>query len=182
MLAGEFETLSQQLTAPLPPGYRSEMGLAAGAWVRELGTRLERGMLLLVDYGYPAPEYYHPQRSMGTLRCHYRHRAHDDPFLWPGLQDISVHVDFSRVAAAGRGAGLEVVGFTSQAAFLMGSGLLELAAGVPPGTPEYARLTHEIKRLTLPGEMGEAVKVVALGRGDLPALSGFSERDWRSRL
>ena len=105
-----------------------EVGLAAAAWVAEWGRRLDRGALLLLDYGLSRRELYHPQRNGGTLRCHYRHRAHDDPFWWPGLSDITSHIDFTAMAEAGFGAGLEVLGYTSQASFLINCGIGELLA------------------------------------------------------
>lgn len=138
--------------------------------------------MLLFDYGYARAEYYHPQRSSGTLRCFQRHRAHDDALILTGLQDISVHVDFTALAEAALAAGLEVAGYTTQAEFLLASGLLEACRGVDPVSRRHLELTAQIKRLTLPGEMGEAIKVLALARGYEGALTGFSGRDLRGRL
>ena len=107
----------------------SEIGLAARSWVAEWGRRLELGALLLIDYGLPRHEYYYPGRNRGTLRCHYRHRAHDNPFWWPGLCDITAHVDFTAIAEAGHGAGLDVLGYTTQANFLINCGLGHLPGG-----------------------------------------------------
>ena len=174
--------------SPVSLTYTSEIGLAADAWIAELAGRLEQGAMLLFDYGYARHEYYHSQRRAGTLRCHYRHRAFDDPLWMPGLCDISAHVDFTGIARAGANAGLTVAGFTSQADFLLGSGLLDEAAGLSPGTAQFAELTAQIKRLTLPGEMGEAVKAMLLtrglapGPGDAPMLPGFASRDRRGSL
>jgi SAM-dependent MidA family methyltransferase len=167
----------------LPTGYESEVGLAAEGWVRSVADILAHGMLLLVDYGFPRAEYYHPDRAGGTLMCHYRHRAHADPFTHVGLQDITAHVDFTAMARAGTGAGLDLLGYTSQALFLLGCGLDEIAATLPEGD-NRARLavTNEIKKLTLPQEMGELFKVIALGRGLDLACCGFAVQDRRARL
>jgi len=168
----------------LHDGYTSEVGLVQRAWVRSIAGALAAGALLLVDYGYPRREYYHPERDRGTLACFYRHRVHDDPLALPGIQDISAHVDFTAIAEAGAEAGLELAGYTTQAAFLLDCGLLELAAAVPASDPGYPALTARIKRLTLPGEMGELVKVMALTRGlaATGALRGFATLDRRGRL
>ncbi len=161
-----------------PADYVSEVSLAAPALVRTLGGLLEHGVLLFVDYGFPAAEYYHPQRAAGTLMCHYRHRAHDDPFLWPGLQDITAHVDFTAAARAAREAGLEVLGYASQARFLLNCGLLELLATVPAeDAARYLPLAMEAHKLLSPAEMGELFKVLALGRGLSAPLLGFAAGD-----
>jgi len=104
----------------LVPGYVSEIGLAAQAWVRSIGERVAAGVLLFIDYGFPRAEFYHPDRATGTLMCHYRHRAHTDPLILPGLQDITAHVDFTAITQAGTDIGLDLLGYTSQAAFLLG--------------------------------------------------------------
>ena len=140
----------QHATAALPVAapYTGEVALAAGAWVAEWGRRLVKGALILIDYGLPRREYYHPQRSGGTLRCHYRHRAHDNPFWWPGLSDITTHVDFTAIAEAAHAAGLDVMGYTAQASFLMNCGIGELltarqaAGGHARPAPADARRTH----------------------------------------
>jgi SAM-dependent MidA family methyltransferase len=171
----------------LPEGYVLEYAPAREAWLATLAERLERGVVLLLDYGYGRAEYYHPQRTDGTLRCHFRHRAHDDPLILPGLQDISVHVEFTAMVEAAVAAGLELGGYTTQAEFLLATGLLESCADLAPGRARLGELTAEIKRLTLPGEMGEAIKVLALAR-DYPRmsnghmLSGFAARDQSARL
>ncbi len=176
--------LAQRVEAlALAPGYVSEINLAAEAWIASVASILERGVLLLIDYGFPQHEYYHPQRNEGTLMCHYRHRAHGDPLIRVGLQDITAHVDFTAMAQAAVDAGLEVLGYTSQAAFLLASGLDELMAqSNPDDARAHLALTAEAKKLTLPSEMGELFKVLALGRGvDLP-LRGFTLDDRRGRL
>jgi len=164
-------------------GYASEINLRLGPWVMALSETLEAGAVLLIDYGYPRSEYYHPQRSMGTLMCHYRHRAHSDPFRLVGLQDITAHVDFSAVADAARAVDLAVGGYTTQAFFLLGCGLDRLAADSDPGDPQaHLRLMQEVRRLTLPTQMGESFKVIGLTRGLAAPLIGFGLRDLRDRL
>ena len=164
-------------------GYISEINLAAPAWVQTVAAAIESGMLLLVDYGYPRHELYHAERARGVLLCHYRHHAHDDPFLYPGLQDITAHVDFTALAEAGHAAGLQVAGYTTQANFLLGCGLTDLAAVVPAHeTRQHIQLAEQIKRLTLPGEMGETFKALALTRDFSKPLLGFKLRDLRDRL
>lgn len=175
------ETLGE-LLAPLPDRYRGELAPARAAWVRAAASRLAAGALLLFDYGYPRRELYHPQRVDGTLACHYRHRVHGDPFLWPGLTDLSVHVDFTAVAEAGAEAGLDVAGFTTQAHFLLDAGLLEGLDDPALDERARARLTGQIHRLTLPAEMGEAVKVMALARRLPEPPGGFRGRDMIHRL
>jgi SAM-dependent MidA family methyltransferase len=168
----------------LPEGYTSEVNLPAEAWMRSVAEVLQAGVVLLIDYGFPRPEFYHPQRRQGTLMCHYRHRAHDNPLILAGLQDITAHVDFTAVAEAGHDAGLSVLGYTSQAMFLLACGLTEIA--VAPDSPAdirtQARRTHEINQLTSPAEMGELFKVMALGRGVAAPLLGFTLQDRRGRL
>lgn len=167
----------------LKPGYISEINLAAPAWVQTVAAAIESGMLLLIDYGYPRHELYHTERARGVLLCHYRHHAHGDPFLYPGLQDITAHVDFTALAEAGHAAGLQVAGYTTQANFLLGCGLTDLAAAVPAHeTRQRIQLAEQIKRLTLPGEMGETFKALALTRDFSKPLLGFKLRDLRDRL
>jgi len=164
-----------------PEGYESEVNLAAEDWVKSLATVLERGMVLLFDYGFPRHEYYHPQRSGGTLMCHYRHRAHGNALILPGLQDLTAHVDFTAVAETALVSGLDVLGFSNQANFLLGSGMMELVQGVED-MREQLTLAAQLKRLMMPGEMGELFKVMALGRGLDDAGPGFAVRDERYRL
>ena len=156
--------------------YESEVALAARAWVAEWGRRLQAGALLLIDYGLPRHEFYHPQRRHGTLRCHYRHRVHDDPFWFPGLCDITAHVDFTAIAEAGHDAGLRVLGYTAQAHFLINCGIGELLAAKTDG-PDQARARGAVNLLLSPNEMGELFKVIALGRGLQQPLLGFSRGD-----
>jgi SAM-dependent MidA family methyltransferase len=167
----------------LPPGYESEIGLAAEGWVRSLADVLEHGVLLLIDYGFPRGEFYHPQRAQGTLMCHYRHRAHTDPLILVGLQDITAHVDFSAIAQAGAEAGLAPLGYASQSMFLLGCGLEEVMADMPVADARaQLTLAAEVKKLTLPHEMGELFKAIALGRGIETPLRGFRFQDRRAAL
>ena len=164
-------------------GYISEINMRLSPWIAELANMLGRGVALLVDYGYPGHEYYHPDRTEGTMLCHYRHRVHGDPFLYPGLQDMTAAVNFTAVAEAADQAGLEVVGFANQAAFLLSCGLPEiLERGGHGGDEAQIRLAQEVKVLTLPTEMGERCKVMALGKGYAGPMRGFSLRDERHRL
>ncbi|ADE13250.1 protein of unknown function DUF185 [Nitrosococcus halophilus Nc 4] len=163
--------------------YESEVNLAMENWVAEIAHRLQQGMLLIIDYGFPRQEYYHPDRTTGTLMCHYRHRAHPDPLILPGLQDITAHVDFTALAEAGHNSGLRVAGYCSQTDFLLACGLDELAAAeIAAGGYHALEISNQIKRLTLPSEMGELFKILALTRGIDPPLLGFSLRDRRTRL
>ena len=167
-----------QIEAP----YLSELSIAAPALIRTLAGALDHGVLMCVDYGFGRREYYHPQRNSGTLMCHYRHRAHDDPFFFPGLQDITAHVDFSSVAEAGIEAGLQLIGYTTQAQFLINCGIAELLARTPADNiAAYLPLAAGVQKLVSPAEMGELFKVIALGRGIQPPLAGFKTGD-KSRL
>ncbi len=167
----------------LPAHYTSEINLHAEAWVGSVADSLTEGVVLLVDYGFPRAEFYHPQRAGGTLMCHYHHRAHTDPLIGVGLQDITAHVDFTAIAEAGCAAGLKLLGYTSQASFLLDCDLEKiLSASDPNDVRAHLALTQQVKKLTLPQEMGELVKVVALGRGLDKPLAGFRQQDRRARL
>ena len=167
----------------LAPGYVSEINLAADALIASLANALERGLILMVDYGFGQAEYYHPQRHMGTLRAHYRHHALDDPFYLPGLADLTAHVDFSAVARAGMAAGLELAGYTSQANFLLNSGLTELLMQTPPvDAAAWLPQANAVQRLVSPAEMGELFKVIGFVRGGFAPLAGFARGDRRHGL
>ena len=166
----------------LPPGYESEISLAVRAWAAEWGHRLVKGALLLIDYGFPRREFYHQQRGRGTLMCHYRHHAHPDPFYLPGLQDVTVHVDFTSVIAAAHAQGLELLGYTSQGQFLLNCGILDLLAEIPAGSKEYLRAAGAANTLLMPHEMGELFKVIVIGRDVAPTLCGFVSGDQSRRL
>jgi SAM-dependent MidA family methyltransferase len=164
-------------------GYESEINPAAEAWVASVAGLLDAGAMILVDYGFPRHEYYHPDRSGGTLMCHYRHHAHADPLVLAGLQDITAHVEFTAVAEAAHDAGLAVLGYTNQAAFLLGNGLADFAARSDVNdTRAHLEMTAQIKKLTLPSEMGELFKVMVLGKGVDGPLRGFATLDLRNRL
>jgi SAM-dependent MidA family methyltransferase len=193
----EVERTLDGLGAALPDGYCGEIAPRVDAWVQSLAERLERGVVILVDYGLPRPHYYHPQRLDGTLRCHFRQHAHHDPFLHPGLSDITAWVDFTRVAEAADAAGLAVAGFATQAAWLLALGVESLAAetlpealddgvggGAAAGAVPVRHLAamQGLKRLLLPGEMGEAVKVMVLTRGWDAPLRGLRLQDLRDSL
>jgi SAM-dependent MidA family methyltransferase len=171
---GALRTRAQRLS--VPPPYLSEINLRASALVDALARRLRRGALLFIDYGFGRSEYYHPQRNRGTLMCHYRHRAHDDPFFLPGLQDITAHVDFTAVAEAGVACGLQLMGYATQARFLIQLGITDLLEGMQPGTRDYFRQAAAAQKLLSPAEMGELFKVIALGRSVSP-LAGFAAGD-----
>jgi SAM-dependent MidA family methyltransferase len=167
----------------LAPGYLSEINLAADALIAALAGCLDRGLILMIDYGFGQAEYYHPQRHMGTLRAHYRHHALDDPFYLPGLCDLTAHVDFSAVLRAGMAAGLELAGYTSQAGFLLNSGLAELLMQTPPDdAAAYLPQANAVQRLVSPAEMGELFKVIGLSKGGIAPLAGFARGDRRHAL
>lgn len=182
-LAGRIADIGTALGVPLPPGYVSEVNFSAEDWVRTVAEHISAGLVLLIDYGFPRREFYHAQRHRGTLMCHFRHRAHDDPLHLVGLQDITTHVDFTAIAEAGAASGLDVAGYTTQAHFLFGSGLALLAQETDPAdTVRQLTVSNQVKRLTLPQEMGELFKVIGLERGVDARLPGFALRDLRDRL
>lgn len=163
--------------------YISEVNLYADDWIRSIADILEAGAVLLVDYGYSAREYYHPQRSMGTLMCHYQHHRHDDPFYLPGIQDITAHVNFTGIAQAAHQSGFKIDGYTTQAHFLMAGGLVELTRDLDPDDVlHFSETARQIKMLTLPEEMGELFKVILLTKGKTLSLPAFQMQDFRQRL
>jgi len=187
-LSGDTAAISNlnQRIAPLltefDSAYTAELCLTMDAWLVSLAQCLEHALVLLIDYGSARAEYYHPQRVHGSLRCHYRHHAHDDPFIYPGLQDITAHVDFTAVAEMAVDNQLEVLGYTSQAYFLMSCGLADMVDMEEVSDIERIELAQQVRRLTMPGEMGETFKVIALGRNCYTDLMGFSLRDMRGNL
>jgi len=173
---GGLREEARKIRVPLP--YESEIGLAARAWMRTLCEHLEHGLILVVDYGFPRGEYYHPQRATGTLMCHHRHTAHADPFARPGDEDITAHVDFSALAGAARAAGADVLGFATQAQFLVNCGITEvLGEANAENALVYAPIAAQAQKLLSPAEMGELFKVLAVGRGITAPLLGFSRGD-----
>lgn len=171
---------ASSLGVEVPPSgrYESEIGLASRAWMSSLAAMLGNGAIIIVDYGFPQREYYHPQRSMGTLMCHYRHRSHGDVFLHPGLQDVTAHVDFTALANAACDEGLAVLGYSTQATFLANCGITEvLSAYDPADARHYAPRAAEAQMLLSPAEMGELFKVLVAGRGIHEPLIGFVPGD-----
>ena len=182
-LSRQIASLEGRLGRRLPDGYRSEVSRLMPSWMRRVAAALNRGAVFILDYGLTEAEYFHPQRDQGTLICHFRHRAHDDPFLFPGLQDISAWVDFSACARAARQAGLTVAGFTTQGQFLVEAGTWR-QAGTRQESAELAAAglaaAQALKTLVLPGEMGERFKLLVLSRG-MP-VEPPPGRDFRARL
>ena len=170
-------------TSQLPDGYVTEVCPDGRGLVASLANMLQQGLILLVDYGFSAREYYHPQRSQGTLMCHFQHYAHDDPFVYPGLQDITAHVNFTAMAETGLVHGLSCAGYTSQAQFLMNCGILQMLETISPeDSARYLPMVSAVQKLLSPAEMGELFKVVALSKGlELP-LVGFTNGDKRHQL
>ncbi|MBA4142527.1 MAG: SAM-dependent methyltransferase [Nitrosospira sp.] len=188
LVEGELFAATLELNARINSGaahgdtYVTEIGLAAQRFIFSLGNILQHGAIILIDYGFGRDEYYHPQRSRGTLMCHYRHHAHDDPFYLPGLQDITSHVDFSAVTERATRAGLKLLGYTTQANFLINCGITGILAQTPAeNAKDYLPLANQVQKLVSPAEMGELFKVIGFGKYvDLP-LIGFARGD-KSRL
>ena len=182
-LVSAVQHLEKDIGQPFAQGYRSEIQPHLGAWLKSLTGGLQRGLALFIDYGYPRSEFYSAERTDGTLMCHYRQRAHDDVFFWPGLQDITSWVDFTALAEAADACGLDVEGYTSQAMFLVGCGLDRLLAEKMEASEDGGLAVNaEVRQLTLPGMMGERFQVMGLGRGLEQPLRGFSPLDLRYRL
>jgi SAM-dependent MidA family methyltransferase len=182
-LRGAVRAIEADIGAALPHGYTSEVNLGLGAWLQSVLAALSQGVAILIDYGLPRREYYSAERGQGTLLCHFRQRYHDAPFLHPGLHDIGAWVDFTAVALAARDAGAEVAGYTTQAHFLIGNRLAEFVADVADlDLVQRLNLSRQAMLLTLPGEMGERFKVIALSRGYDAPLRGFGVRDLRHTL
>ena len=177
-LSQRIASLEARLGRHLPQGYRSEVSRRLPSWMRRIAAALDRGAAFILDYGLTESEYYHPQRANGTMICHSRHRAHDNPFLSPGLQDISAWVDFSACARAAREAGLTIAGFTTQGQFLV-EGVTMPEARILQETADPAA-AQALKTLVLPGEMGERFKLLVLSRG--MSVEPPPGRDFRARL
>jgi SAM-dependent MidA family methyltransferase len=171
--------------SPWPARYESELCLLLQPWLIEVTATMQRGVAMFIDYGLPRNEYYHPDRTQGTLHCHYQQQAHDDPFAHPGLEDITAWVDFTRVAEAADAAGLEVLGYATQAAMLLGLGIETLVANAADDVTRIRRAS-EARQLLLPTGMGETFKAMALGRSypaqEGASLAAFSVQDLRDRL
>lgn len=189
---GALFEVARELNPSIDPGsgdashdlgnYVSEISLATRGFMRALAHILQQGAVVLIDYGFGRSEYYHPQRNRGTVMCHYRHHAHDDPFYLPGLQDITSHVDFSAIAEAATDAGLELLGYTTQANFLINCGITEILARTSAeNVMDYLPLANQLQKLASPAEMGELFKVIALGKNIRQPLVGFARGD-KSRM
>jgi SAM-dependent MidA family methyltransferase len=182
-LMARVTDIEAELGIELAAGYVSEINFAAEDWLKSIAERLQQGVIVLIDYGFPRHEYYHAQRNQGTLMCHYRHCTHPDAFVYPGLQDITAHVDFTAMADAALEANLKVIGYTNQVSFLVGAGLLELAAlNDESDVKKQMETASQIKKLTLPHEMGELFKVIGFGKGCDVSLPAFEFRDMRDSL
>jgi SAM-dependent MidA family methyltransferase len=184
LMKGELLAAACELNFQIDPGsdYISEINLDARRFMLSLGDVLRRGVILLIDYGFGREEYYHAERNRGTLMCHYRHRVHDNPFYLPGLQDITSHVDFSAVADASKNAGLELLGYTNQAYFLINCGITGILAQTPAeNAKDYLPLANQVQKLVSPAEMGELFKVIAFGKNIRQPPSGFISGD-KSRM
>lgn len=169
------------LDIAFPENYESEINLSLESWLRALNECLEKGAMLFIDYGYPRREYYHPDRSMGTLMCYFRHRRHSNPLIYPGIQDITAHVDFTAIAEAASHHQLNVAGFTHQASFLMNCGITDYLNDIDNDI-EHFQLTQQIKKLVMPNEMGELFKVIALTKNHETTLLGFTHNNQLARL
>jgi SAM-dependent MidA family methyltransferase len=180
-LKEEVARIHGELESPWPECYESEVCARVGPWIAALTATLEQGLALFIDYGLPRREYYHPSRSSGTLRCHFRQLAHEDPFRHPGLEDITAWVDFTRVAEAAEVAGLDVLGYTTQAGLLLSLGLEKQVAQGPVEATRLRRAS-QARQLVMPTEMGETFKAIALGRGIDQPLLGFALQDLMERL
>ena len=181
LLRRQIEHLQKEYLGSIP--YSSEINLLITPWIAAISTLLKQGLILLIDYGFPRQEYYHPDRNQGTLMCHYRHRAHSDPFLFVGLQDITCHVDFTTIAEAAQSCGLTLSGYTNQASFLIGSGLADiLQTNQYHSELEQFNANQQVKLLTSPSEMGELFKVMSLTRQLDHSLLGFSFQNKLHRL
>ena len=171
----------RKLTTQLQPPYTSEFSLAIPSWINTMANLLSKGIILLLDYGFPEKEYYHPQRNQGTLMCHYQHQAHGDPLLHIGQQDITSHVNFTQVANTAVAAGLNVAGFTNQGYFLTNLQVAEKAQAIKDEIIRYNQM-QQVKQLILPSEMGELFKVIALSKNYNDPLRGFAFGDQCHRL
>ncbi len=182
-LKSEMQVMFNVLREPLATPYITEINCNIKPWLNSLNDVLEEGLILISDYGYPRLEYFHPQRCEGTLICHYRHHAHDDPFLYPGLQDITASVDFTTVAETAVDSGLHVSGFTTQAHFLIACGLDQFVSEYKTeDVVERSKMTRQVSKLTMPGEMGEKFKFIGLSKKLDIQLCGFGFIDQRSHL
>lgn len=182
-LLDKIKMIEQRSEISFSEGYCSEINLSVKGWLAALENKIDNLVIFLIDYGYNEKEYFHPDRTSGTLMCYYQHRAHEDFFWWPGLQDITAFVNFTDVAYCAVDLGLDVAGYSTLAAFLLASGLSELhESQVTDDVQQQIKLSQQIKTLILPSEMGERFKVMALTKNYNEPLKGFSMQDLRNRL
>lgn len=178
-----IKDIEDELGQELDSGYLSEVNFAAEDWIKSISEKLQSGIVVLIDYGFPRHEYYHEQRTQGTIMCHYQHRTHPDVFVYPGLQDITAHVDFTAMADAALESEMQVIGYTNQASFLMGAGLMELATeDNNKQLIKELEIASQLKKLTLPHEMGELFKVIGFSKNCDAVLPAFRFRDLRESL
>ncbi|MFZ9934135.1 MAG: class I SAM-dependent methyltransferase [Arenimonas sp.] len=183
LVSGAVRHLERYLQREFEEGYCSEVLPQLPYWIQAVAGTMRRGAMLFIDYGYARGEYYVPERDDGTLICHYRHRAHGDYFVWPGLQDLTASVDFTALAEAGTSAGFQLAGYCSQSSFLLANGLAEYIAGYESGMDEVARYRESqmVKKLILPGEMGERFQFMGFARG-VDFSAAFAQGDLSYRL
>ncbi|PZU29117.1 SAM-dependent methyltransferase [uncultured Stenotrophomonas sp.] len=182
LMLGAVRHVERYLERPFAHGYRSEVLPQLPYWIQAVAGGMQRGAMLFVDYGYSRSEFYQHDRNDGTMRAFYRHRVHNDVFLWPGLQDITASVDFTALAEAGTNAGFELAGYSNQANFLLGNGITDLLLQAEERTDEVGqlRLRDQLKRLTLPTEMGERFQVMGFSRDvDMSAAFLLGDLTWR---
>ncbi len=178
MLAMAVEKIETDIGEALPPGYQSEISLGLPDWIGQIARCLDKGLVLLFDYGVSRREYYSRERNQGWLRCHFRHHAHNEPLIYPGIQDLTSWVDFTAVAESAVDQGLDVAGYVTQAQFLINGGLEDELAGIADlAVADQLELSRQVKLLTLPGEMGENFKCIGLGCGELTGVTAFSSAD-----
>ncbi len=178
MLAMAVEKIETDIGEALPPGYQSEISLGLPDWIGQIARCLDKGLVLLFDYGVSRREYYSRERNQGWLRCHFSHHAHNEPLIYPGIQDLTSWVDFTAVAESAVDHGLDVAGYVTQAQFLINGGLEDELAGIADlAVANQLELSRQVKLLTLPGEMGENFKCIGLGCGELTGVTAFSRAD-----
>jgi len=167
----------------LETGFISEVNFNAEDWISSISDKLNSGIIILIDYGYPQHEYYHAQRNEGTLNCFYRHRHHNDPFIYPGLQDLTAHIDFTAIADSGVSNDLNLIGYTTQSSFLFGAGIAQLVEqNASDDVVTQIETANQIKKLTMPYEMGEVVKVIGFSKSCDVSLNAFYFKDMRDHL
>jgi len=182
-LVDTLTKLEGKLSAPFPDNYHSEININLKMWLDSIQSSIEKGVILFIDYGYTMPDYYHPEKFDGNLSCYYRHRVHSDPFFYPGLQDITTSVDFTSVAHYAKKIGLNINGFTNQVYFLFGCGLDNLVPDMNSlDTKSQIKLSQELRTLTMPDEMGERFKFMALTKEYDKELLGFSKMNQKNKL